>query len=63
MKIYSSVQAQEVKNIADEAHRLGMTVTGHVPIGLNAYQTIEVGQDQINHIQYISRHHASTTSR
>ncbi len=30
-----------------------MTVTGHVPEGLNAYQTIEAGQDQINHIQYI----------
>ncbi len=53
MKIYSSVKLEEVKDVADEAHRLGMTVTGHVPIGLNAYQTIEVGQDQINHIPYI----------
>jgi imidazolonepropionase-like amidohydrolase len=53
MKIYSSVKLEEVKDVADEAHRLGMTVTGHVPIGLNAYQTIEVGQDQINHIAYI----------
>jgi imidazolonepropionase-like amidohydrolase len=53
MKIYSSVKLEEVKVVADEAHRLGMTVTGHVPIGLNAYQTIEVGQDQINHIPYI----------
>jgi imidazolonepropionase-like amidohydrolase len=31
-----------------------MTVTGHVPEGLNAYQTIEAGQDQINHITYIA---------
>jgi imidazolonepropionase-like amidohydrolase len=53
MKIYSSVKLEEVKDVADEAHRLGMTVTGHVPIGLNAYQTIEAGQDQINHIPYI----------
>jgi imidazolonepropionase-like amidohydrolase len=53
MKIYSSVKFEEVKDVADEAHRLGMTVTGHVPIGLNAYQTIEAGQDQINHIPYI----------
>jgi imidazolonepropionase-like amidohydrolase len=53
MKIYSSVKLKEVKDVADEAHRLGMTVTGHVPIGLNAYQTIEAGQDQINHIPYI----------
>jgi imidazolonepropionase-like amidohydrolase len=53
MKIYSSVKLEEVKDVADEAHRLGMTVTGHVPIGLNAYQTIAAGQDQINHIPYI----------
>jgi imidazolonepropionase-like amidohydrolase len=53
MKIYSSVKLEEVKEVAEEAHRLGMTVTGHVPIGLNAYQTIEAGQDQINHIPYI----------
>ncbi len=53
MKIYSSVKLQELKLVADEAHRLGMTVTGHVPEGLNAYQTIAAGQDQINHIQYI----------
>jgi imidazolonepropionase-like amidohydrolase len=53
MKIYSSVKLEEVKDVAEEAHRLGMTVTGHVPIGLNAYQTIAAGQDQINHVTYI----------
>lgn len=54
MKIYSSVKLEEVKIIADEAHRLGMTVTGHVPQGLTAYQVIEAGQDQINHIDYVA---------
>ena len=54
IKIYSSTRLEEVKAVADEAHRLGMTVTGHVPEGLNAYQVIEAGQDQINHIQYIA---------
>jgi len=54
MKIYSSVKLPEVKEVADEAHRLGMTVTGHVPDGLNAFQVIEVGQDQINHINYVA---------
>jgi imidazolonepropionase-like amidohydrolase len=53
MKIYSSVKLDEVKAVTEEAHRLGMTVTGHVPNGLNAYQVIEAGQDQINHISYI----------
>jgi imidazolonepropionase-like amidohydrolase len=54
MKIYSSVQLEELKDVTAEAHRLGMTVTGHVPEGLNAYQAIDAGQDQINHIQYIA---------
>jgi imidazolonepropionase-like amidohydrolase len=54
MKIYSSVKLEEVKIIADEAHRLGMTVTGHVPEGLTGYQVIAAGQDQINHISYIA---------
>jgi imidazolonepropionase-like amidohydrolase len=54
MKIYSSVKLEEVKAVADEAHRLGMTVTGHVPQGLNAFQVIDAGQDQINHIGYIA---------
>jgi imidazolonepropionase-like amidohydrolase len=54
MKIYSSVKLEELKVVADEAHRLGMTVTGHVPEGLNAYQAIEAGQDQINHITFIA---------
>jgi imidazolonepropionase-like amidohydrolase len=54
MKIYSSVKLEELKVVADEAHHLGMTVTGHIPEGLNAYQAIEAGQDQINHIQYVA---------
>ena len=54
MKIYSSVKLEELKIVADEAHRLGMTVTGHIPEGLNAYQAVDAGQDQINHIGYIA---------
>ena len=53
IKIYSSVKLEEVKAVAEEAHRFGMTVTGHVPEGLNAYQVVEAGQDQINHLHYI----------
>jgi imidazolonepropionase-like amidohydrolase len=53
IKIYSSVKLDEIKTIAEEAHLLAMTVTGHVPEGLNAFQTIEAGQDQINHVQYV----------
>jgi hypothetical protein len=53
IKIYSSVKLDEIKVIAAEAHRLGMTVTGHIPEGLDAYQGVNAGMDQINHIQYM----------
>ena len=53
MKIYNSVKLEEVKVVAEEAHRLGMTVTGHVPRGLSVYEVVEAGQDQINHIASI----------
>src|SRR6266851_3408763 len=54
MKIYSSVKLEELKAVTEEAHKLGMTVTGHVPEGIDTYQTIEGGQDQINHLQYVA---------
>ncbi|HUI09705.1 MAG TPA: amidohydrolase family protein [Bacteroidota bacterium] len=53
MKIYSSVKLEELRVVAAEAHRLGMTVTGHVPNGLDIYQVVEAGQDQINHLHYV----------
>ena len=53
MKIYSSVKAEIVAAIAAEAHRLGMTVTGHIPRGMDAYQGVGAGMDQINHITYV----------
>jgi imidazolonepropionase-like amidohydrolase len=53
IKIYSSIQPDILKAICAEAHRLGMTVTGHIPQGMNAIQGVEAGMDQINHIQYI----------
>lgn len=53
IKIYSSIKLDVLQTICAEAHRLGMTVTGHIPNGLNAQQGVEAGMDQINHIQYI----------
>ena len=52
MKIYSSVKLENVKAICDEAHKAGMTVTGHIPEGLDIFQGVEAGMDQVNHIQY-----------
>ena len=39
--------------MAAEAHRLGMTVTGHVPFGMNAFEAVKAGLDQINHFGFI----------
>jgi imidazolonepropionase-like amidohydrolase len=53
IKIYSSVKPEVVAAICTEAHRLGMTVTGHIPDGMNAMQGVNAGMDQINHVQYV----------
>jgi imidazolonepropionase-like amidohydrolase len=53
IKIYSSMKKENIAVVAAEAHRLGMTVTGHVPEGLSVYDVVNAGQDQINHISYI----------
>lgn len=53
IKIYSSVKPHTVKVISDEAHRLGLTVTGHIPMGMNILQGIDSGMDQVNHLQYV----------
>jgi imidazolonepropionase-like amidohydrolase len=52
MKIYSSVKLPELKAVCDAAHAAGMTVTGHIPVGITMVQAIEAGLDQVNHIQY-----------
>jgi imidazolonepropionase-like amidohydrolase len=53
IKIYSSIKPDVLKAICDEAHRLGLTVTGHIPRGMNAIQGVEAGMDQINHVVYL----------
>jgi imidazolonepropionase-like amidohydrolase len=53
MKIYSSVKDENVKAICADAHKVGMTVTGHIPIGMDAYQGVDDGMDMINHFHYI----------
>ncbi len=53
IKVYSSVKPDILKVVTAEAHRLGMTVTGHIPQSMNAIQGIESGMDQINHVSYL----------
>ena len=53
LKIRDHVKLETLKLICTEAHRLGMTVTGHVPEGMNALQAVEAGMDQLSHITYV----------
>ncbi len=55
IKIYSSVTPETLRAVASEAHALGMTVTGHVPEGMNALEALDAGLDQINHVEYLTR--------
>src|SRR5262249_49106037 len=54
MKLYTYLTRDVVRAIADEAHALGMTVTGHVPQALTTAAGIEAGMDQINHLNYVT---------
>jgi imidazolonepropionase-like amidohydrolase len=53
IKIYSSVSLEVLRAITSEAHSFGMTVTGHVPEGMNAFAAMDAGLDQINHVEYL----------
>jgi imidazolonepropionase-like amidohydrolase len=55
MKIYNRIRPDVLRAIATEAHRLGMTVTGHVPEGMTAVEGVEAGMDMINHFGPITQ--------
>ena len=52
IKVYSSVKPDVLKAITAEAHKLNMTVTGHIPVDMSAIDGVNDGMDQINHIEY-----------
>ena len=54
IKIYSSVKPEIVKVICDEAHRQGLSVTGHIPRGMKLSDGIDSGIDQVNHMQFVA---------
>ena len=54
IKIRDHVKPDILKVITAEAHRLGMTVTGHVPKGMNALEAVEAGMDEISHLNFVA---------
>jgi imidazolonepropionase-like amidohydrolase len=55
IKVYTQLQPDVLKAISGEAHKRGMTVTGHVPAAINAFDGVADGMDQINHLQFVTR--------
>ena len=53
IKIYNSMNPDWVKPIADEAHHLGMRVTGHIPAFDTPDRAIHDGYDEITHINQL----------
>ena len=53
VKIYNSMNPDFVKPIAEEAHRLGLHVSGHVPAFMSSERAVRDGYDEINHINQL----------
>ncbi|MCD7099241.1 amidohydrolase family protein [Stenotrophomonas sp. MMGLT7] len=53
IKIYNSMDPDWVPAIAAEAHRLGMTVTGHIPAFATPERMIEAGYDELTHVNQL----------
>lgn len=53
IKIYSSLKPELVPAIIDEAHKRGMRVSGHIPAGMTAAECIRLGQDEIQHMNFV----------
>jgi imidazolonepropionase-like amidohydrolase len=54
IKLYSSLRLDIVRAICAEAHRTGLSVTGHIPEDMNLFQGVAAGMDQVNHIAYVA---------
>lgn len=53
IKVYSSMTPDWVKPIAEEAHRLGLHVSGHVPAFMTSERAVRDGYDEINHMNQL----------
>lgn len=52
IKLYSSLRRELVPGAIAYAHEKGLRVGGHVPVGMSARQFIEMGADELTHINF-----------
>jgi imidazolonepropionase-like amidohydrolase len=53
IKLYSSINPEWVRPLADKAHGYGMRVCGHIPAFMTASQAIDAGYDEITHLNML----------
>jgi imidazolonepropionase-like amidohydrolase len=53
IKLYNLVQPDLVPAIAEETHKRGMRLSGHVPRGLSTPAAVRLGFDEINHSAFL----------
>lgn len=53
IKLYSSLDPALVPAIEKDAHARGLRLSGHIPNGLTAEQAVQLGFDEIQHINFI----------
>lgn len=53
IKLYNLVQQDIVPAIAEETHKRGMLLGGHVPRGLTTQTAVRLGFDEINHAAFL----------
>ncbi|WP_229490742.1 amidohydrolase family protein [Pseudoduganella namucuonensis] len=53
LKIYNSFPKAILKDTVAYAHSRGMRVSGHVPAGLRAFEALDLGYDEIQHINQV----------
>lgn len=53
IKVYSSLDPALLPAIARAAHERGMRLSGHVPQGLTAAEAVELGFDELQHVNFL----------
>ncbi|MFN3960687.1 MAG: amidohydrolase family protein [Parvularculaceae bacterium] len=53
VKLYGTINPAWVAPLAEEAHRLGMSVQGHIPAGMRPSEAVAAGYDGVNHINFV----------
>jgi imidazolonepropionase-like amidohydrolase len=53
IKVYSSIKPELVPTIIEQAHKRRMRVSGHVPALMSAGQVVQLGFDELQHMNFV----------